>query len=71
MVTWKELALAITAMQKRDIAVQAGVACLVWAMVGPSPAQNDSIHWFSNYQEALQEAQRTKKPIFLEYRCEP
>ena len=31
----------------------------------------DAVDWLDNYQEALQQAKATGKPIFLEYRCEP
>jgi len=34
------------------------------------PAQ-DEIQWLESYPEALREAQRSQKPIFLEFRCEP
>ena len=34
-------------------------------------AQSNVISWFDNYREALKEAKRTQKPIFLEFRCEP
>ena len=37
----------------------------------PLLAQDDTIDWLNNYKQALQEAKRTQKPIFLEYRCEP
>ena len=40
-------------------------------VVRPLAAQDGGIFWFNNYEDALQEAQRTGKPIFLEYRCEP
>jgi hypothetical protein len=30
----------------------------------------DTIDWFDNYEKAVQEAKRTNKPIFLEFRCE-
>jgi len=33
--------------------------------------QDDPVDWLNNYKEAIQEAKRTQKPIFLEYRCEP
>jgi uncharacterized protein YyaL (SSP411 family) len=32
---------------------------------------DDTIEWLDNYQEAIQQAKATGKPIFLEYRCEP
>ena len=28
------------------------------------------IDWHTNYREALREAAATKKPLFLEFRCE-
>lgn len=39
---------------------------------GPAllPAQDEGIPWLDNYKAALQEAKRTHKPIFLEFRCE-
>jgi hypothetical protein len=60
---------AIT-MLMRDLARLAGMACLFSAVL-PLAAQDDTVHWFGNYSEALQEARRTQKPIFLEFRCEP
>ena len=30
----------------------------------------DTIEWFGDYDKAVQEAKRTNKPIFLEFRCE-
>lgn len=33
--------------------------------------QDETVDWLSNYKEAIAEAKRTQKPIFLEYRCEP
>jgi len=37
----------------------------------PLLAQEDTLDWLNNYKEAIEEAKRTQKPIFLEYRCEP
>ena len=34
-------------------------------------AQAQELFWHQNYQDALEEARRTGKPIFLEYRCSP
>jgi hypothetical protein len=46
------------------------LACVA-AFVGlPMPAQDDSVYWYSDYREALREARQTRKPIFLEFRCE-
>ena len=33
-------------------------------------AEDDSVNWLGNYQEALQQARQTGKPIFMEFRCE-
>ena len=30
-----------------------------------------AVEWLGDYKQALAEAKRTNKPIFLEYRCEP
>jgi hypothetical protein len=37
----------------------------------PVFSQEETLDWLDNYKSALQEAKRTHKPIFLEYRCEP
>lgn len=44
---------------------------LASALMGLSLAQDDEIRWFDSYGEAVREAKRTGKPIFLEFRCEP
>jgi hypothetical protein len=37
-----------------------------------SAADDDpAVEWLGDYKQALAEAKRTNKPIFLEYRCEP
>lgn len=43
--------------------------CLMASL--PLLAQDDTLDWLNNYKEAIEEAKRTQKPIFLEYRCEP
>jgi hypothetical protein len=43
---------------------------MLWTAAGPLRADDEGIQWLGSYQEALQEAKRTKKPIFLEFRCE-
>jgi hypothetical protein len=57
-------------MRERDF-LHALVACLLAVIAVPSLAQDDEIRWLDNYREAIQEAKRTQKPIFLEFRCEP
>lgn len=42
------------------------IACLA----GIAAGQDDGVHWYGDYKEAIQEAKRTQKPIFLEFRCE-
>ena len=44
----------------------AGLFCLTVAS-----AQEQYIEWFDDYGEAVAEAKRTGKPIFLEFRCAP
>lgn len=34
-------------------------------------ADEELVTWHDNYKEALREARKTNKPIFLEFRCEP
>ena len=46
------------------------VACFILSFLNPLPAQGDDISWYDNYDEAIQEAKRTGKPVFLEFRCE-
>jgi hypothetical protein len=58
-------------MQKQTLALRSLFACVLWLFASPLPAQDDGIYWFNDYHDALQEAKRTGKPIFLEYRCEP
>lgn len=33
-------------------------------------AQEQFINWRTNYREALREAAASRKPVFLEFRCE-
>ena len=33
-------------------------------------SQEQSLDWLSDYHQAVAEAKATKKPIFLEFRCE-
>jgi hypothetical protein len=58
-------------MQKRDLILYAILACVAGFVVGPLVAQDDEINWLENYNEAIREAKRTERPIFLEFRCEP
>jgi hypothetical protein len=43
--------------------------CLLWTSL--TAGAEEGLHWFDNYNAAIQEAKRTGKPIFLEFRCEP
>jgi hypothetical protein len=58
-------------MRKRDfilfVVLTSGVGFLTSRLL----AQDDEINWLENYSEAIREAKRTSKPIFLEFRCEP
>ena len=46
------------------------VAGLALFINGAAAQEEDTIEWFDNYDKAIQEAKRTNKPIFLEFRCE-
>jgi hypothetical protein len=58
-------------MQTRDLILTTILACIVGSLVLPLFGQEDEINWLENYGEALREARRTGRPIFLEFRCEP
>jgi hypothetical protein len=58
-------------MDKRNLIVPLLLAGAIWLVASPLAAQDDGLFWFNNYDDAIQEAKRTGKPIFLEYRCEP
>ncbi len=49
------------------------IALLTAFLSSPASAQSDDgmVEWLDDYGEALAEAKRTGKPIFLEFRCAP
>ncbi|MEM1248076.1 MAG: hypothetical protein AAGA81_06325 [Acidobacteriota bacterium] len=52
----------------------APVALSLAALAPASAAVNndsDTLSWTKSYDEALQEAKETGKPLFLEFRCAP
>jgi hypothetical protein len=57
-------------MQKRNL-LPALFGFFLAAVAVPTFAQEDELRWLDNYRDAIQEAKRTQKPIFLEFRCEP
>lgn len=45
---------------------------LAGALASPQATRaQDTVEWLDSYEAALEEAKRTGKPIFLEYRCSP
>jgi hypothetical protein len=58
-------------MRKRAILLSIVLTLAFLTAGSPLLAQDDEIRWLDNYREAIQEAKRTQKPIFLEFRCEP
>jgi len=58
-------------MRKPEALFSAVLAGVLLAVASLLLAQDDEIRWLDNYREAIQEAKRTQKPIFLEFRCEP
>jgi len=57
-------------MRQPKLALHALLACAAWSAGGLLFAQDDTVYWFMNYREGMQEAKRTQKPVFLEFRCE-
>jgi hypothetical protein len=51
-----------------NLRVLASILAFIWSV--PILAQEETVDWLNNYKEAIAEAKRTQKPIFLEYRCE-
>jgi GMP synthase-like glutamine amidotransferase len=48
-------------------------ALLAWALGfagGPARAQDEAVNWLGDYQEGVQEAKQTGKPLLVEFRCE-
>ncbi len=58
-------------MRRPALSVPALLAGLLCGGLAALAAEDDRLHWLSNYDEAIREARRTQKPIFLEFRCEP
>lgn len=46
------------------------IAGILLFCAAPALSQEETIDWLDNYQLALEEARKTRKPIFLEFRCE-
>ncbi len=44
---------------------------LTLTVLHPADSRAEEVLWFDSYDEAVDEAKRTGKPIFLEFRCEP
>jgi hypothetical protein len=57
-------------MQIKHLILLVGLVCLGGIAVVLLGEDNE-ISWLESYAEARQEAARTGKPIFLEFRCEP
>jgi len=60
----------MTRIQERLLGLYAALACLMGFITLPLQAQDSDLNWLGDYREAIQQARLTKKPIFLEYRCE-
>ncbi len=55
------------AMPKRISSLALFAAIAFAGTASPAP---DEIQWLDNYKDAIREAKQTRKPIFLEFRCE-
>jgi hypothetical protein len=56
--------------QKRHLGFYAVLASIVASLPNPLPAQDDGINWLGDYAQAIRQAKETRKPIFVEFRCE-
>jgi hypothetical protein len=57
-------------MQARLSSLYAALICLAGIATAPLQAQDNELNWLGDYREALQQAKKENKPIFLEFRCE-
>jgi hypothetical protein len=64
-----EPAHAVTIQMLRKISLPSLVLFLLISF--PVRPEDDTLDWLSSYKAAIEEARRSHKPIFLEYRCEP
>jgi len=46
------------------------LACAAGLTAGLMHAEDKSIDWLGDYREALRQARQTRKPLFVEFRCE-
>ncbi|MDQ6663425.1 MAG: hypothetical protein M3Z23_03425 [Acidobacteriota bacterium] len=46
------------------------VLCATSSLLAQDKSQDETVDWLDNYKQAIKEAKRTQKPIFLEFRCE-
>ena len=44
--------------------------CAATSVSEPLRAEDEGVTWLGDYREALRQARLTRKPIFLEFRCE-
>lgn len=55
-------------MKFRSLALPAILLC---SLANGLSAEDGGVRWLGSYREALAEAKKTQKPIFIEFRCEP
>lgn len=41
------------------------------AAAGDQPFEDDTLEWLDNYQQALELAKETGRPLLVEFRCSP
>ena len=60
----------MTKTRKRRLAHYAVLACAMGSIMCSIPAADEGVPWLSNYREALRLAKESRKPLFVEFRCE-
>ena len=69
---FERISMVSTRMNVRRLTVHSLFASmLILSFAAALSAQDDMIYWIDNYPEAIEEAKKSGKPLFLEFRCEP
>jgi hypothetical protein len=55
---------------KQHITFLMVLASALVSLAGSVAAEDNTIAWLGDYREALRQSRETRKPIFMEFRCE-
>ena len=54
----------------RRLGRYAVLACAIGLAAASTSAEDGGVTWLGNYREALRQARESRKPLFVEFRCE-